>query len=215
MVNEASRQPTSTAGWQIQQVYLMATICLVVGIAVGYLFHGSASPTSSQKKIVAPQPQAANPVPMPSLDEMKRMADVKAAALFEKLKSNPDDADLLVRTGELYKRAHQFKDAAGYYDKALKIDPRNVSVRSEMASCLYYSGDVDGAISQLRQALRYDPKNANSLFNLGMIEWQGKQDTKGALAAWQELLKTNPQLSANRSAQVNRLIAELKTQGKN
>ncbi len=213
MVKEGSGQPTSTATWQTRQAYWMPTICLLVGIAVGYLFHGSASRASSQNKSAAPQ--AANPAPMPSLDEMKRMADVKAAPLLEKLKSNPENADLLIQTGELYKGAHQFKDAAGYYDKALKIDPKNASLRSEMASCMYYSGDVDGAISQLREALGYDPKNANSLFNLGMIEWQGKQDTKGALAAWQELLKTNPQLGADRSAQVNRLIAELKTQGKN
>jgi len=204
------------SAWQTKQVYFMATISLVVGVAAGYLFHGSESPASSQKKsIAAQQPTAVNNPPMPSLDEMKRMADVKAAPLLEKLKTNPENADLLIQTGEVYKSAHQFKDAAGYYDKALKIDPKNVAVRSEMASCLYYSGDVDGAISQLRQALRYDPKNANSLFNLGMIEWQGKQDTKGALAAWQELLKANPQLTADRSAQVNRLIAEVKAQEKN
>ena len=30
-------------------------------------------------------------------------------------------------------------------------------------------GDVDEAISQLQQSLHYDPKDANSLFNLGMI----------------------------------------------
>jgi len=35
-----------------------------------------------------------------------------------------------------------------------------------------------------------------------MIMWQGKQDAKGALTAWQELLKTNPQLSADRKATV-------------
>lgn len=216
MINEIAGQPTSNSTWQTRQVYFMAALCLVVGIAVGYLFHGSESPSSSQKEGLAPQQKEhPNNLAMPSLDEMKRMADVKAAPLLEKLKTNPENAELLSQIGNIYKSAHQFKDAAGYYDKALKLDPKNVAVRTEMASCMYYSGDVDAAISQLRQALRYDPKDANSLFNLGMIEWQGKQDTKGALAAWQELLKTNPQLSAERNAQVNRLIAELKAQGKN
>jgi len=36
---------------------------------------------------------------------------------------------------------------------------------------------VDGAISQL-QSVHFDPKDANSLFNLGMMKWRGKQDTK-------------------------------------
>jgi cytochrome c-type biogenesis protein CcmH/NrfG len=83
-----------------------------------------------------------------------------------------------------------------------------------MASCLYYQGDVDGAISQLQQALRYDPKDANSLFNLGMIKLQGKKDTKGALAAWQLLLNTNPQLDAGRKNRVQQLIANVRMQSK-
>jgi cytochrome c-type biogenesis protein CcmH/NrfG len=73
---------------------------------------------------------------------------------------------------------------------------------------------VDGAISQLQQALHYDPKDANALFNLGMIKWQGKQDGKGALAAWQELLKSNPQLSADRKATVQKLMTDAQMQGK-
>ncbi len=107
-----------------------------------------------------------------------------------------------------------FKEAVGYYDKALRVDPKNVAIRTEMASCMYYNGDIDGAISQLQQGLHYDPKDANSLFNLGMIKWQGKQDAQGALAAWQELLKSNPQLSADRKATVQKLIAEVQMKGK-
>jgi len=150
----------------------------------------------------------------PSLEEMKQMADKKAAPLLEKLKSDPNNSDLLSQAGNLYKATHQFKEAAGYYDKALHVDPKNVAIRTEMASCLYYNGDVDGAISQLQQALHYDPKDVNSLFNLGMIKWQGKQDSKGALAAWQQLLKSNPQLSADRKATVQKLMADVQMQGK-
>jgi cytochrome c-type biogenesis protein CcmH/NrfG len=84
-----------------------------------------------------------------------------------------------------------------------------------MASCLYYGGDVDGAISQLQQSLRYDPKDANSLFNLGMVKWQGKKDSKGALAAWQLLLKSNPQLSADRKATVEKLMGDIQMGNKN
>ena len=84
-------------------------------------------------------------------------------------------------------------------------------MRTKLASSLYRSGDVDGAIAQLNEALRYDPKDANSLFDLGMIKLQGKQDGKGALAAWQRLLKSNPQLSADRKATVEKLMADVLT----
>ena len=77
-----------------------------------------------------------------------------------------------------------------------------------------YNGDVEAAISQLQQGLHYDPKDANSLFNLGMIKWKGKQDSEGALAAWRELLKSNPQLSVDRKATVEKLIADVQMKDK-
>ena len=79
------------------------------------------------------------------------------------------------------------KLARNRFQKALELrrawteaDPKNVETRAEMASCLYYSGDVDGAIAQLERSLTYDAKNPNSLFNLGVMRWQGKKDAKGA-----------------------------------
>jgi cytochrome c-type biogenesis protein CcmH/NrfG len=80
-----------------------------------------------------------------------------------------------------------------------------------LASSLYRGDDVDGAIRQLNQALSYDPKDANALFDLGIIKLHGKQDGKGALAAWQQLLKSNPQLSADRKATVQKMIAAVLT----
>jgi len=151
---------------------------------------------------------------MPTLDQMKKIADTKAAPLLEKLKSDPANSALLLQVGNIYESTHQFEDAAGYYDKAIQADPKNIAVRTQLASSLYYGGDVDGAISQLQKALEYDPRDANSLFNLGMIKWQGKQDSKGALEAWQTLLKSNPQLSADRKATVQKLIADVQKQGK-
>ncbi len=151
---------------------------------------------------------------MPTLDDMKKMADTKAQPLLAKLKTDPKNSKLLIQVAGIYESTHQFKDAAGYYQKALQATPKDVVVRTEMASCLYYSGDVDGAISQLQQALQYDPKNPNSLFNLGMIKLQGKQDTQGALAAWHELLKSNPDLDGQHKTTVEKLIADLEKQDK-
>lgn len=42
------------------------------------------------------------------------------------------------------------------------------------------------------QLLPYDPKKADTLFNLGIVKWQGKKDGPGAVAAWKKLLETNP-----------------------
>jgi cytochrome c-type biogenesis protein CcmH/NrfG len=215
MPNEAVGQATGSV-WQAKQVYAMAVICLAVGLAIGYLFRGSQSPVAPSPAANAQPSAVASGMggPMPSLEEMKQMADKQAAPLLETLKSDPNNSDLLIQVGKIYNSTHQFKEAAGYYDRALQVNPTNVAIRTDMASCLYYSGDVDGAISQLQQSLHYKPKDANSLFNLGIMKWQGKQDSKGALAAWQELLKSNPQLSVDRKATVQKLMADVQMKGK-
>jgi cytochrome c-type biogenesis protein CcmH/NrfG len=217
MPNEAVEQATGGSVWQVKQVYAMAVISLVVGLAIGYLFRGSQSPAAPQQPAATTQPAATAGGmggQMPSLEQMKQMADTKAAPLLEKLKGDPKNTDLLIQAGNVYLSTHQFKEAAGYFDRVLQVDPKNVAIRTQLASCLFYNNDVDGAIGQLQQSLKYDPKNANALFNLGMIRWQGKQDGKGAVAAWQELLKSNPELSPERKATVQKLMADVQMQGK-
>jgi len=66
---------------------------------------------------------------MPSMEQMKAMADRKVEPLLAQLKSDPKNKDL--SSGRVfYKSAHQFKDAAAYFDRALQVDAKNVSVRT-------------------------------------------------------------------------------------
>ena len=197
--------------WQARQVYGMAAVCLLVGLAIGYLFRGSQSPAPTAPKASRTQPAAMAGTtggPMPSLEQMKQMADKKAEPLLANLKGDPNNSGLLLQIGNIYKATHQFKDAIGYYDRALKADSKNVLARNEMASCLYYTGDADGALAQLEQSLKADPKNADALFNLGAIKLDAKKDAKGAVAAWQQLLKSNPELDARKKAAVQKAIAD-------
>jgi cytochrome c-type biogenesis protein CcmH/NrfG len=189
----------------------MAGICLAVGLLLGYLFRGSAArpnPASQSTHMPAAAGAPAAHPQMPSLEDMKRMADKKAEPLLAKLNTDPNNSDLLNQIGTLYKATHQFKEAAGYFQKAIDADPGNVAARTDLASCLFYQGDADGAINQLQQSLRYDPKDANSLFNLGMIRLQAKKDPSGAVTAWQQLLRLNPTLAADKKAAVEKLIAQ-------
>jgi len=153
--------------------------------------------------------------PQMTLDDMKKMADAKAAPELEKLKKNPKDAEALNNLGILYRATHQFKEAEGYYEKSLEINPKNVNARVDLASCLYYSGDADGAIAQLNKALTYDPKHPGALMNLGLIKWKAKNDVPGAVADWQKLLKMNPDFPQKDAVErmINAAEQSAKTQG--
>jgi len=221
MDNEANQLSRTGTSWTPAATYAMAAICLLVGVLVGYLARGSA-PTASGHPVAASEsaapakasampaamPQDTAPHPAPTLDDMKRMADKKAEPLLAKLKTDPNNADTLNQLGILYRATHQFKEADGYYEKGLQVDPKNVNVRTDLASCLYYTGDIDGAVAQLQKSLTYDPKHAGTLMNLGIIEWKGKNDVNAAVAAWEKLLKLNPDFP--QKEMVRHMIAEAK-----
>jgi cytochrome c-type biogenesis protein CcmH/NrfG len=216
MANQPTTAHPAIPTLPAMQVYGMASLCLVAGLAIGYLSHGSQSSASRAQPvvkaaIVVPHGAAMGGQHRPSLDEMKQLAGRQAAPLLEKLKSDPKNSTLLMQLGALYHTTHQFKEAAAYYEEAVQVAPKDVALRTRLASSLYRTGDVDGALAQLNQGLSYDPKDANSLFDLGMIRLQGKGDGKGALAAWQKLLKSNPQLSPDRKATVQKLMADVLT----
>lgn len=194
---------------QSAHVYAMAAICLVTGLGIGYLMRSSQIAVPPIQRNAVAAAHAGMPPGHPhSLEEMKQISDRQAAPLLEKLKSNPHDSATLAQIAALYHTTHRFKEAADYYNQAVAADPKSVTLRIRLASSLFRTGDADGAITQLNQALVYDSKNANALFDLGMIKLQGKGDNKGAIAAWQRLLKSNPDLSPDRKAVVNKVIAE-------
>ena len=218
MDNKANQPTTSGTNWTPTQTYAMAAVCLLIGVLVGYLVRGSANPATQASPAFSEMQQAATAPPsatgqqqkMPTLDDMKRMADKQAEPLLAKLKTDPENVDLLNKTALTYKAGHQFKDAILYFQKALDVDPRNVPIRTDMASCMYYNGNVDGALAELDKSLTYDPKHPGTLMNIGIIKWQGKHDASGAVAAWDKLLKLNPNFPQR--AVIERLITEAQQQ---
>jgi len=216
MDNQANQPGTSGTTWKPSQTYAMAAVCLVIGVIVGYLLRGSAAPAPPPAAMTtAAQPAGAphagmDQQRMPSLEEMKKMANKQAEPLLTKLKTDPNNVDLLNKTALTYKVSHQFKDAIAYFQKALDIDPKNVAIRTDMASCMYYTGDVDGALAQLDKSLTYDPKHPGTLMNIGIIKWQGKNDVNGAVAAWEKLLKLNPDFPQKEA--IEHMITQAKQQ---
>jgi cytochrome c-type biogenesis protein CcmH/NrfG len=238
MANQPTTAIIAAPTLPAKQVYAMAAIYLVVGLGIGYLFRAAQAPASStqspaiasavgavpgtqQRPGAQAQPGAGQRSPhmgamagagrMPSMEEMQQMAAKKAAPLLNQLKKDPNNSAILAKVGAIYYSTHQFKDAAAYYGKSLHTDPKNVGVRTMLAISLYSDSDVEGALTQLNQALNCDPKDANALFDLGMIRLQAKKDPKGAVTAWRQLLKSNPQLSADRKTEVQKLIAGVQT----
>ena len=116
----------------------------------------------------------------PTPEQMRRMANKQAAPLVEQLKSDPANAKLLAQIGDIYYDTQQYPTAIDYYQRTLEVT----------------------------RALGDEPNKPNALFNLGVVQWQGKMDIKGALATWQRLLDTNPNYDGR--AKVLELMKQVK-----
>src|ERR1019366_42916 len=184
--------------WTSVQAYVLAVICLLVGIAGGWLIRGSQSPPAAlalRRRAHAPpvgRPGGGPGPPPPTPAQAAKRADTQGGALIEKLKADPTNAGLLASIGNIYYDAQQFPTAIDYYQRALKVEPANTGVRTDMATAYWYTGNADAAIAEFQKSLSYEPNKANTLFNLGIVEWQGKMDIDKAVATWQKLLNTNP-----------------------
>jgi tetratricopeptide (TPR) repeat protein len=198
--------------WTQKQAVVLSLACLAAGICGGLLIHGSQKIGNAvAAKTVDATPAAAASAPGAGADDaaqLKAMADSQAAPLIEELKSQPNNAQLLTNVGNLYYDAKQYQVAADYYERALKVNPSDVSVRTDLGTGYWYMGDADRAIKEFNQALSYSPNNPNTLFNRGLVKWQGKKDAAGALADWQQLLAVNPDYQAK--SQVEQMMAQVK-----
>ena len=189
---DAASQPVRN--WTSKQAYTFAVICLLLGAAIGYLVRGSSgSDESGTAAASMAMPASMSQQPQqPTPEQMAQMAAKQAAPLLEEVKTRPNDAALLARIANVYHDAQQFDQAITYYQRSLKIRPDDVDVRSDMATCYWYKNDANDAIAQYEKSLSYNPKHASTLYNLGVVRWQGKGDPQGAVKAWQTLLDTNP-----------------------
>jgi cytochrome c-type biogenesis protein CcmH/NrfG len=187
-------QTAERGSWTGTQAYILAVFCLVLGVALGYLFRGSASPASETTVVPRANDSAASASTQAQVTpaQQKEMLNQSVAPLLETLKTNPDDVDTIVKVGNLYYDGQQYQEAVKYYRLAAKNQPKNADLLTDLGTSLWYTGDADGAIAEFQKALKYQPDHPGTLFNLGIVRWQGKSDPKGAVEAWEELLQKNP-----------------------
>ncbi|HZU43689.1 MAG TPA: tetratricopeptide repeat protein [Terriglobales bacterium] len=200
----------TTTNWSSVQAYSVAVLCLLVGIAAGWFIRGSQSPATATVAASAPTQASAGmgESAQPTPEQMKKMADTQAAPLLKQIESDPNNAGLIAKVGNIYYDTQQYPVAIDYYQRFLKLQPANANVRTDMATAYWYMGNVDSSIAEFNKALSYEPNKPNALFNLGVVKWQGKMDVNGAVATWQKLLDTNPTYE-NRD-KVEQLIAQAK-----
>ena len=129
--------------------------------------------------------------PAPSAENMQddsQMIQRLEAELIE----TPDDSQLLVDLANLYFDIQSYQGAIAYYDRALELRPDDPSLRTDLATALYYSNQVDRAMVEFETSLAIAPNHPQTLFNMGVVLLENRNDREGAIELWEKLILMNP-----------------------
>lgn len=169
---------------------------IVVGI-VGTLFGLSAGYVVATQLALEPTADApssaAAPTTPASGGATPALADEEELqALRTLLSRDPENVGAAVALGDRLYDAGRFAEAVPYYRTAMQLDPTNVNVSTDLGTALFNSGRPDDALAQYERSLAIDGDHAQTLFNIGIVSFEGKSDPRRAIDSWQELLATHP-----------------------
>ncbi len=135
----------------------------------------------------------------------------KLASLEQMSRNDPQNAELKTQIGNVYYDMGQYQKAADAYQESLNLRPRDPGVETDLATCYHELGQDNKALAIFDKVLEYQPNHPQALFNKGIVLQSGKKDFKGAVAAWEQLLKTSPNFPQR--AELEQKINQLRASG--
>ena len=158
------------------------------GVIVGYVIasHRPAATVTAPVAAAAATATAAAPAATPVVD------DRELQAFKDILARDPGNVRAALELGNRLYDAGRFAEAVPYYQQAFELDPGNIGVSTDLATSLWYLGQADAALAQFDRSLAIDPAHPQTLFNIGIVRRDGKQDLEGAIEAWERLRAAQP-----------------------
>lgn len=200
-----------------ETVILYVVIALVVGFIGGATVGILWVTKGKERGALVQKPQTAQPgSPMPGpvqgptapgRDSMETTSQIQT--LKEIVQKDPKNLQAWKELGNLYFDTDQPKEAIEAYSRYLASKPDDADVRTDMGIMYRKLGQFDKAIEEFRKAAKSDPKHANSRYNIGIVLLHDKGDIKGAMKAWEDYLKVDP--NSERAQRIKAQIEKMKT----
>jgi tetratricopeptide (TPR) repeat protein len=100
-------------------------------------------------------------------------------------------AGLAVLGEQTHEQTHVWKDSVTLWNRVLEVEPSNHVAYNNRADLRKANGDVEGALDDLNQALRFNPHYVPAYCSRGNIR-RGKGDLAGALADYNQAIRLDP-----------------------
>jgi len=163
-------------------VYAVAV--MMVGGLAGYVISVQGGPAGPGAATTSAPESAAAATPLVDESELRAYREI--------LTRDPKNAQAAVKAGNLLYDARRYVEAIPLYQQAFALTPTDINLSTDLGTALWYAGRADEALAQYEKSLALDAAHAQTLFNVGIVRSDGKHDYRGAIAAWERLLKSNP-----------------------
>ncbi len=187
-------------------VIFACVISLLGAVAIWSMYVNKNAPIIREGPEVESTAGSKLPEGHPPLDSANQLA-----ALEEMSSKDPQNPEYKTQIGNTYYDLGQYQKAIEAYQESLKLRPQDPNVETDMATCFHLLGQHDKALEILDKVLQYRPDFAQALYNKGIVLLNGKNDTKAGIAAWEELLRSNPNYPQR--AELEQKIRQLKSGG--
>lgn len=179
-------------------VFAVAGTCF--GLVVGWIL---GSQQAAPARVLPPvAQQAATPQSTePATRQPAPLDDARVQALKTAASNEPKNPRPRIELANLLFDAERYDEASKWYEEALKIEPRDADVSTDLGVSYYYTNQPDRALKQFDYSLSVNPRHAKTILNQGIVRAFGKQDLDGAAAAWRQVIEIAPGSPEARAAQ--------------
>jgi len=202
------KQKSPEGNYVKKEIMLIAAlIALVVGFLGGIFYSALQSgPTGSLQTASTPPGSTQQQQQQPGLSNEQARNILR---LEQEVAVNPENIDAWTQLGNVYFDSGNFAKAINAYEKSIALSPNNANVLTDLGVMYRRNGQPEKAVGAFDRAIAVAPGHQQSRFNKGIVLRYDMNDREGAVKAWEELLKVNPNATAPNGQPISEAIKDL------
>jgi len=182
---------------------IVAVIAVVVGFLAGIIYSAFQSAPTTTVQTGPPQQQS-----QPAQNFSNEQA-TQILSLEQEVSVNPTNVNAWVQLGNVYFDTNNYPKAIRAYEKSLELSSNNPSVLTDLGVMYRRNRQPDKALEIFNKAIAIDPTLEQARFNKGVVLYYDMGDREGAIKAWEEVLKINPNALAPNGQPISEAIKSL------
>ncbi|HLP16630.1 MAG TPA: tetratricopeptide repeat protein [Bacteroidota bacterium] len=136
----------------------------------------------------------------PSKDNVDQMFVKHTEELKRAVEKNPGNTSHLRMLATLLMDGHKAAEAIPYFERAIRLDPKNDSLLLDLSVCYAETKKYDAAMQTTDRVLGHNAKNLTALYNKGAL-YATLGKTRDAARIWKQLRSLAPESKEAHQAQ--------------